>query len=41
MTKDSFLLKTIFLSKMSLVNNAELIVKLPSEYYDYADIFDK
>ena len=38
---DPFLLEIIFLSKMSSVNTAELIIKLPSEYHNYVNIFDK
>ena len=39
--KDSFSLEVTFLSKMSLVNTAELMIKLPSEYHDFANVFDK
>ena len=39
--RDSSSLEIIFLSKMSLVNTVKLMIKLPSEYHNYANIFDK
>ena len=39
--RDSFLLKIIFLSEISSVNIAELMIKLLLKYYDYTDIFNK
>ena len=40
-TRDLSLLEVTFLSEMSLVNTVELIIKLPSEYYDYVNVSDK
>ena len=39
--RDPSSLEVTFLSKMSSVNTAKLMVKLPSEYHDYADVFNK
>ena len=39
--RDPSSLEATFLSEMSSVDTAELIVKLPPEYHDYTDVFDK
>ena len=39
--KDPFLLEVTFLSKMSSVNTMKLMIKLPLEYHDYTDVFNK
>ena len=40
-TEDPFSLEATFLSKMSSVNTAELIIKLLPKYHNYANVFDK
>ena len=40
-TKNPFLLKIIFLSKISLENTVKLMIKLLMKYYNYTDVFDK
>ena len=40
-TEDYFFLEITFLSEMSLIDTAELIIKLLLKYHDYTDVFNK
>ena len=39
--RNPFSLEITFLSKISSVNTVKLMIKLPSEYHNYADVFNK